>query len=124
VATECPNLGIKTLRRELATQQQIVDRKKRASATEQPEPTNEIALQFKKVERLLGKRLRLNTLTQQIELDGKPFPMRRWRLKLATEHDIGLKREDVEEFIRELAERNAYSPVAEYLEAGLPAARQ
>jgi hypothetical protein len=48
VATECPNLGIKTLRRELATQQQIVDRKKRASATEQPEPTNEIALQFKK----------------------------------------------------------------------------
>jgi predicted P-loop ATPase len=45
-------------------------------------------------------------------------------MKLATEHDIGLKREDVEEFIRELAERNAYSPVAEYLEAGLPAARQ
>lgn len=116
ILAEHTRFSFKTLRAELTKQQKLAARKKR-EAGDRPEPTNEIALQFKKVEKLLGKRLRLNTLTQQIELDGAPFPMRRMRLKLATEYDLGLRREDAEEFVRELAERNAYSPVVQYLEA-------
>lgn len=114
---EHTTLGIKALRSELAAQRQIVERK-RKETEEDAEPDNEIAIQFKRLKKVLGDRLRLNALTNQIELDGKSLAIGRLRLKLAIDHNLAIRsREDAEDFVRELAERNTYSPVVEYLES-------
>jgi predicted P-loop ATPase len=67
----------------------------------------------------LGRRLRFNSLTKEIELDSKSINLDRIKLELAVFHDIYLKssREDIQDMICTLAEENEYSPVVEYLES-------
>lgn len=73
--------------------------------------------EFRLLQTLLKDRLRLNGLSKEIELDGKPFNLDRARLRLGVYHKIYLEssREEVQDMIVEIAEANEYSPVVEYL---------
>jgi predicted P-loop ATPase len=72
---------------------------------------------YRKLLSVFGNRIRLNTLTKRIEIDGQPLSLDRAKLQLAIKYGIVLKsgREDVQDMVAELAESNQYSPIAEYL---------
>jgi predicted P-loop ATPase len=93
---------------------------KRTSTTESPQGTaSRLVRDFHFVEAKLGKRLRLNTLKNRIELDGQPFDLAKAQLVLALEHhlDLGCGREQIEDIVTLIAARNPYSPVVDYLES-------
>nr|WP_246276928.1 virulence-associated E family protein [Microcoleus asticus] len=72
---------------------------------------------YKKLNRHFGKRIRLNTLSKRIEIDGKPVSLDRVRLQLAIRHGVLTRssREDVQDILTEIAVENQYSPIQEYL---------
>ena len=78
---------------------------------------------YKKLNRHFGKRIRLNTLSKRIEIDGKPVSLDRVRLQLAIRHGVLVRssREDVQDILTEIAVENQYSPIQEYLNS-LPVA--
>ena len=78
---------------------------------------------YKKLNRHFGKRIRLNTLSKRIEIDGKPVSLDRVRLQLAIRHGVLTRssREDVQDILTEIAVENQYSPIQEYLNS-LPVA--
>lgn len=84
---------------------------------EEGDKTPRLVKEFYLLKEALGDRLRLNVLTQNIELDGNPVQMDRVKLDLAVHHGVYLKsgREDVHDIVCLLAEENQYSPVVEYL---------
>jgi len=91
------------------------DKKKQHSADE----GHRLLKEYRLTEEVLGDRLRLNTLTKDVELDGIAIDIARAKLDLAVDHDVCLKspKEDVQDIIRKLAESRQYSPVEEYLES-------
>ena len=62
-----------------------------------------------------GHRLRLNVLTQEIELDDQPYACDRLYLQLAKEHHIRAYKDATKDIATEIAERHEYSPVLDYL---------
>jgi hypothetical protein len=72
---------------------------------------------YRKIVRKFGKRLRLNKLSKRIEIDDKPVSLDRVRIQLAIKHGILVKssREDVQDILTEIAVKNQYSPIEEYL---------
>jgi hypothetical protein len=72
---------------------------------------------YRKIVRKFGKRLRLNKLSKRIEIDDKPVSLDRVRIQLAIKHGILVKssREYVQYILTEIAVKNQYSPIEEYL---------
>ena len=79
--------------------------------------SNTLISDYRRTARYFGKRIRLNKLTQKIEIDGKPISLDRAKLQLAVRYGVNLvsSKENVQDIIAELAEQNEYSPIAEYL---------
>ncbi len=71
---------------------------------------------FHFVEKLWGKILRYNEFTKEIELDGQPIDIGKAKLRLALNHNRQIGLDNLELILMELAERNNYHPVREYLE--------
>jgi predicted P-loop ATPase len=76
---------------------------------------SELVRLWKLVEAGLGKRLRLNEMSQRIELDGLPLNLERAYLQIAEELDIDIAKEKAADIITEIATANTYSPVRDYL---------
>jgi predicted P-loop ATPase len=64
-----------------------------------------------------GKRLRLNEMTQQIELNGKAgeLDVERVYLRLADELGIDIPKQTASDIVTVIAQKYAYSPVRDYL---------
>lgn len=90
----------------------------RPSGEELAEEIPALARLYYLIKSRLGDRIRLNTLTKQIEIDGKQISIDRIRLELAVEYSIQAGSErDALSIITKLAEDNQYSPIVEYLES-------
>ena len=74
-----------------------------------------IAANFQRLKALLGNRLRLNTLSKEIELDGETVTIDSLELRLALEHNKQFKY--LQTISTGLAKEAQYNPVKEYLEA-------
>jgi predicted P-loop ATPase len=75
-----------------------------------------LAKQYKQVRTIWGTRIKLNLLTKNIELDGRPLDPDEARLSLVMAHDIDVVSANAPTIFRGLAKTNAYHPVKEYLE--------
>ena len=76
-----------------------------------------LAVKFRAVKAILGERLALNELTNQIELDSEvvedPGDL---RLTLALDYGLAIFQSDCDVIIKRLAKENSYHPVKRYLE--------
>ena len=70
---------------------------------------------FSFMEAEYGDRLRLNVLTQKIELDGQRCAIDRLYLQLANNHHIKALKDPTKDIATEIAERREYNPVLDYL---------
>ena len=68
------------------------------------------------LEKKLGERLRLNVLTQAIEIDGFPLDTDIAYLAIGGEFGYRINKELCNDALHLVAKRNEYNPVAEYLE--------
>ncbi|MDB9529077.1 VapE family protein [Oscillatoria sp. CS-180] len=76
-----------------------------------------IAMQYHSIEEIWGETLRLNELTNQIELEGAPLEdVADLRLTLALDHGLSVSIVDGETIIRRIAKANRYHPVQQYLD--------
>ncbi|NEQ47845.1 MAG: hypothetical protein F6K00_31685 [Leptolyngbya sp. SIOISBB] len=77
-----------------------------------------LALSYRSIEAIWGNHMRLNELTNQIELYGEPVEeIADLRLTLALDYGLSISVNDCEAIIKRLARVNSYHPVKEYLEA-------
>lgn len=69
------------------------------------------------VEEAWGKRLRLNEMTQQIEMDGKAnnLDTERAYIRMAKELGLAIDKQKASDLVVMCAQQNTYSPVREYL---------
>jgi predicted P-loop ATPase len=74
-----------------------------------------LAREFKAVERAIGDKLKFNSLLKIVELDGQPVSLDDLELDLALTHRVTVDRKNVPLILSNLAMRNAYSPVVDYL---------
>jgi predicted P-loop ATPase len=74
-----------------------------------------LAREFKAVERVIGAKLKFNSLLKIIELDSQPVSLDDLELDLALTHRVTVDRKNVPLILSNLAMRNTYSPVADYL---------
>jgi len=86
-------------------------------AAEAPAPTggNKLAKLYYAVEAAVGSRLKLNALTQEIELAGEPILIEELRLKLSLDYNLSVPRQDCWDIVAAIAKKNQYHPVREYL---------
>lgn len=75
-----------------------------------------LAENFATINGIYGDRLKLNTLTNEAELDGEFVDFDRLRLKLALDLNIELSKSDSEDIFRAISESNKYHPVRDYLD--------
>ncbi|MGF1538521.1 MAG: VapE domain-containing protein [Elainellaceae cyanobacterium] len=75
-----------------------------------------LARRYHQVSDRIGRRLRWNTLLDQIELDGKPLDPMQLRMWLALKHNMDIPLEDCKQICLFVAQQSPYSPVTEYLE--------
>jgi predicted P-loop ATPase len=70
-----------------------------------------------KIEAHWGERLRLNEMTQQIELNGRAgeLNVERAYARLARELSLDIPKQTASDFVAEVAEKYSYSPVRDYL---------
>jgi predicted P-loop ATPase len=70
-----------------------------------------------KIEAHWGERLRLNEMTQQIELNGRAgeLNVERAYARLARELSLDIPKQVASDFVAEIAEKYSYSPVRDYL---------
>ena len=74
------------------------------------------AQQCRQLQSIIGDYIRLNTLTQEIELEGKPIQnLDLLYLQLACDYRIAISKERCVDIVRKLAFHKPYSPVAEHL---------
>lgn len=106
----------KQQRERVRTKTQSKPTQTQAQPETQPEPEKlcGIARDYQALKQILGDRLRLNQLTKDLELDGKPVTLEQLELELALRHNWQSKRLSL--VARGLAEEGSYSPVQEYLE--------
>jgi predicted P-loop ATPase len=81
------------------------------------ESNDKMILDYNKLSKHFGDRIRLNLLSKRIEVNGIVISLDRAKLQLAVRHGISLYscREDIQDILVELAEQNQYSPIEEYL---------
>ena len=79
------------------------------------EKTNSFKEAYEQIEELWGERLRLNSLTQEIELDGVPIKLGHLKVKLAIEENLNLSVHNLELALHYLVETRQYHPIEEYL---------
>jgi predicted P-loop ATPase len=99
----------------------IGDKRQEQAKSPEPKQNNNVdelcklARQFQQVQQKLGHRLRLNTLTKEIELDGQALNPDRVALNLANDFNLQISKCNALDIVTELAERNSYNPIVEYL---------
>lgn len=76
---------------------------------------SELVRLLKLIEAGLGKRLRLNEMSQRIELDGLLLNLEQAYLQIAEELDVDIAKEKAADIITKIATANTYSPVRDYL---------
>ncbi len=97
---------------------QLDDASQPESPQSPPGDIPKLALSYRSVEAIWGKQMRLNELTNQIELHGEPVEeIADLRLTLALDYGLSISVNDCEAIIKRLARANSYHPVKEYLEA-------
>jgi predicted P-loop ATPase len=62
-----------------------------------------------------GERLRLNEMTQQVEMDGEEINIEQVYFRMAEELDIDVPKQKASDLVVILAKKNTYSPVRDYL---------
>lgn len=75
-----------------------------------------LAVKYEQVEAAIGNNLKLNTLTQVVELAGEGRRIEQIQIELALKYNIDLYDNEASKIILTLAEKNSYSPAADYLE--------
>ncbi len=70
---------------------------------------------YEAIKEIWGSKLRLNTLKQQVELDGDALDLDFVRLTLSLALNIDIPKEEAIEMVLGLARENQYCPVAQYL---------
>jgi predicted P-loop ATPase len=76
---------------------------------------SELVRLLKLIEAGLGKRLKLNEMSQRIELDGLLLNLEQAYLQIAEELDVDIAKEKAADIITKIATANTYSPVRDYL---------
>lgn len=76
-----------------------------------------LAYRLEQCETVLGNRIRLNTLTNELELDGKPCDVSELRLILAKRWNIETSLQDLEAIASSIGRANQYNPVMDYLDS-------
>jgi predicted P-loop ATPase len=76
---------------------------------------SELVRLLKLIEAGLGKRLKLNEMSQRIELDGLLLNLEQAYLQIAEELDVDIAKEKAADIITKIATTNTYSPVRDYL---------
>lgn len=74
-----------------------------------------LAVKYEQVEAAIGNDLKLNTLTQTVELALVAKTIDQIQIELALKHNIDLSDNAATKIILTLAEKNRYSPACEYL---------
>jgi predicted P-loop ATPase len=106
---------IEEFRQILARSVKFEDWESEQNAVSKGNRKSELVRLWKLIEAGLGKRLRLNEMSQRIELDGLPLNLERAYLQIAKELDIDIAKEKAADIITEIATANTYSPVRDYL---------
>lgn len=75
-----------------------------------------LAVKYEQVEAAIGNNLKLNTLAQAVELVGETKRVEQIQIELALKYNIDLHDHEASKIILTLAEKNSYSPAADYLE--------
>ncbi|MDG2989497.1 DUF3854 domain-containing protein [Candidatus Synechococcus calcipolaris G9] len=75
-----------------------------------------LAQRYEQAQEILGDRLRLNLLTTELELHGKPFDLDELQIQLALQHDLHIPDAQVTKILTSIGKTNAYSPVKDYLD--------
>ncbi len=75
-----------------------------------------LAVKYEQVAAAIGHYLKLNTLAQAIELAGEAKRIEQIQIELALQYNIDLYDNAANKIILTLAEKNSYSPAADYLE--------
>lgn len=102
----------------------LEDTKSQELEEEEFAPKSKLAKNFKLIESAWGENLRYNSLTKEVELFGRELNEDEVRLVMALQFDVDVTSTDAQTIIRNLAKRDEYSPVVEYLnevEAKFPA---
>ncbi|MDG2990553.1 hypothetical protein L3556_06335 [Candidatus Synechococcus calcipolaris G9] len=102
--------------RQAYTQSQNPDDPDADIIDEQFDDPCKLALRLKKCKTILGKRIRLNTLTNELELDGEPCDVTQLRLILAETKNLEIPLTDLEAIAAMIGTANQYNPVMEYLD--------
>jgi predicted P-loop ATPase len=88
----------------------------RDTGDDEPTGKSKLAKMLDLVENHWGQRLRLNEMTQQIELNGKAYSgIERAYLRLGKELGVNIPKQTAFDIVVEVAEKYAYSPVYDYL---------
>ncbi|MBD2388449.1 VapE domain-containing protein [Cylindrospermum sp. FACHB-282] len=100
----------------LLTFEEWLEKKKELQTEEEVnQPKSRLKIHDNLITREWGDHLRYNTLKKEVELDGKELNEDRVRLRMARDFDIDISNTDAHSIVLDLAERNSYSPVVEYL---------
>jgi hypothetical protein len=75
-----------------------------------------LAQRYLQAKEHLGERLRLNQLTTELELDGKPFDLDELQIQMALQWDLQIPDNQVVKILGSIGMDNAYSPVVNYLD--------
>ncbi|NKB18737.1 MAG: hypothetical protein HC770_13175 [Pseudanabaena sp. CRU_2_10] len=75
-----------------------------------------LARRYEAVKRVLGHRLRLNSLSKELELDGQPLELDELQLNLAVKHGLNIPDNQIGKITGAIGKENAYNPVVDYLE--------
>ena len=82
-----------------------------------PDELCQLTRNYRKLEKVLGSRLKLNTRSKGFELDGEPLQIEDLELQLALNHNIQIRpRDHLPIIVRGLGVQKQYDPVALYLE--------
>lgn len=112
----CPGIDIE---KEIVTAAKAIQRVQEMALAQSPED-NKLPLvkALKEAREAIDKRIRMNELTNEIEVDGQPLNLDRLRLELEKRFGLTFKlcERDLQSIVGEIADENSYNPVKEYLE--------
>ena len=81
------------------------------------ENTNSVLAAYNKIYQKFGAKFKRNDLNKSIEFEGKTFDIEQARLFLAKKLNLKVNKGDAIDIIVEIAEKNHYNPVCDYLKA-------
>lgn len=105
-------IGDKRLERHKSTEQTLQSNGVRS----QEQKRARLAVKYEQVEAAIGTNLKLNTLAQAVELAGEAKTIDQIQIELALKYNVDLSDNAAGKIILTLAEKNSYSPAADYLE--------